>query len=75
MCNKAYWTPFSFEVDTKHTENNCSGGRGGNGGGAIKIFAETSITVTGALSVNGESGQGDIQNSGRLDIFYNLCSM
>jgi hypothetical protein len=37
-----------------------TGGRGGNGGGAVKIIAERSIKITGVISVAGENGQGDI---------------
>ncbi|KAL4228624.1 Multiple epidermal growth factor-like domains protein 10 [Mactra antiquata] len=39
---------------------NPKGGQGGNGGGAIKILAERSITISGVISVAGESGEGDI---------------
>ena len=37
-----------------------TGGRGGNGGGAIKLTAEISITVNGRIQMDGEMGQGDI---------------
>ena len=37
-----------------------TGGRGGNGGGAIKLTAVTSITVNGGIFVDGEAGEGDL---------------
>ena len=37
-----------------------TGGRGGNGGGAIKLTAEISITVNGQIQMDGDMGQGDI---------------
>ena len=37
-----------------------TGGWGGNGGGAIKLTAEISITVNGRIQMDGNMGQGDI---------------
>ncbi|KAK6181661.1 hypothetical protein SNE40_009472 [Patella caerulea] len=35
------------------------GGRGGNGGGIIGLYASRNVKITGIVSVNGEDGQGD----------------
>ena len=36
-----------------------SGGRGGNGGGIIKLTASRSIVVSGGIYADGDAGKGD----------------
>ncbi|KAL3836103.1 hypothetical protein ACJMK2_021556 [Sinanodonta woodiana] len=40
-------------------KSNPIGGRGGNGGGAIRLVASKSVIITGLISVEGENGEGD----------------
>ena len=44
-----------------HLHCNLPGGKGGNGGGAIKLTAAISITVNGGIYLDGGAGQGDLQ--------------
>ncbi|XP_052803725.1 uncharacterized protein LOC128233895 isoform X2 [Mya arenaria] len=46
--------------NAKDLTTNPNGGRGGNGGGVVRIYGERSIIVTGVVSVAGEAGQGDV---------------
>ncbi|KAH3704407.1 hypothetical protein DPMN_079463, partial [Dreissena polymorpha] len=45
--------------NAKDLSVNPVGGRGGNGGGMVRIYAERSIIVTGVISVAGAAGNGD----------------